>query len=178
MDVLKDFKIPYIGLKNGEHLFEFHVEKKFFESFESTAIHDGDIIIKLKFDKKENFFTLDFSLDGTVRIPCDRCLELFDEEIFNDFKIYVKLEEKEDKMGDEEDVIYLTKGDAFIDVSTLIYDFIHVSVPMQNIHPDNDQGNSTCDPKVLAKLEIRKDVEEVADPRWDALLKLKKNDKN
>jgi uncharacterized protein len=176
VDALKEFKIPYVGLKNGEHLFEFHITKKFFDSFESTAIHDGDIKVKLKFDKKDNFFTLDFSIDGTVKIPCDRCLELFDEEIFNDFKIFVKFEEREGKKGDEEDVIYLSKGDSHLDLSEVIYDFIHVSVPMQNIHPDDENGQSTCDPEVLKKLEIRKDEEEV-DPRWEALLKLKKNDK-
>ena len=52
MDALKDFNIPYVGLKNGEHLFEYQIGKRFFDSFESTAIHDGDIKVKLVFDKK------------------------------------------------------------------------------------------------------------------------------
>ena len=173
MDALKDFNIPYVGLKNGEHLFEYQIGKRFFDSFESTAIHDGDIKVKLVFDKKDNFFTLNFSIDGTVRVPCDRCLELFDEEIFNDFRIYVKFEEREGKIGDEEDVIYLSKSDSHLDLAPIIYDFIHVSVPMQNIHPDDANGHSTCNPEVLKKLQSAKDQEE-PDPRWEALLKLKK----
>ena len=104
-------------------------------------------------------------------------VKLFDEEIFNDFKIYVKFEERDEKMGDEDDVIYLTKGDSHIDLSEVIYDFVHISVPMQNIHPDDEKGLSTCDPKVLAKLESRND-KEVVDPRWEALLKIKDNNKN
>ncbi len=43
------------------------------------------------------------------------------------------------------------------------------------MHEDDENGNSTCDPQVLAKLEelSQKEEEKESDPRWDALKNLK-----
>ncbi|MBK7589155.1 MAG: hypothetical protein IPI22_12930 [Bacteroidetes bacterium] len=37
-------------------------------------------------------------------------------------------------------------------MSTWIYEFIILSVPIQHIHPDDEQGKSTCNKQALAIL--------------------------
>jgi hypothetical protein len=39
------------------------------------------------------------------------------------------------------------------------------------LHPDDENGNSTCDPEMLRLLEAMTPTESV-DPRWEALRKL------
>jgi uncharacterized metal-binding protein YceD (DUF177 family) len=174
MGTLRDFKIPFIGLKNGVHLFDFKIDEKFFANFEDSFVKDSDIDVQLRFDKKEHYFELDFSIDGYVKTECDRCLGPLSQNIYNDIKIIVKFEEREGKIGDEENVIYLQHGDSHIDVTEIIYDYILISVPMQMMHPDDKEGNVTCDPEILKILHqsMIKKVE-VEDPRWATLKNLK-----
>lgn len=175
MSTLHHYSIAFVGLKNGIHHFEYKIDKKFFSFFPDSVIKDGNVDVKVEFDKKDSFFVLHFSIDGTVNVPCDRCLELFDLEIFNDFDILVKLEEREGKIGDEEDVIYLPKTSSHIELAELIYEFIHVTMPMQIAHKPNTDGSLGCDKEVLKHLSIESETEEktIVDPRWEALNKLK-----
>ena len=41
MDVLKEFTIPFVGLKDGEHEFLFTIDNKFFNHFEFTDFKKG-----------------------------------------------------------------------------------------------------------------------------------------
>ncbi|MBK7958814.1 MAG: DUF177 domain-containing protein [Bacteroidetes bacterium] len=173
MAILKQFNIPFVGLKNGVHVFDFEIDHRFFAQFEDSYIKEAQVSVKLNFDKKDLFFKLDFSIDGKVKVPCDRCLEEFDVEIFNDFAIFVKFEERESKIGDEDNVIYLSKNDSHVDVSQVVYDFILLSVPMQNIHPNGADGEPTCNPAVIKKLKGEDNKSDALDPRWEALKKLK-----
>jgi uncharacterized metal-binding protein YceD (DUF177 family) len=68
-------------------------------------------------------------------------------------------------------------GENHFDVSPFIYEFIHLSLPVRRVHPDNEQGESTCDPEVIRLLEEKQPSSE-PDPRWEALAKLKKKNKS
>jgi uncharacterized metal-binding protein YceD (DUF177 family) len=99
-------------------------------------------------------------------------LEDFDYEMIFDFKIIVKFEERDDKIGDEEDVVYLSKTETHLYLKEVIYDYILINIPIQVVHPKDKNGNDTCNPAVLEKLSVKK-IEEDIDPRWAALSKLK-----
>ena len=43
MKQLKDFTIQFVGLKNGEHQFEYKVDKTFFEVFEYDELNNVDV---------------------------------------------------------------------------------------------------------------------------------------
>jgi len=58
-----------------------------------------------------------------------------------------------------------------LDVSTWIYEFIILSIPIQHIHPDHEDGSSGCNPEVIAFLE--KSKEEASKLVWKDLQKLK-----
>jgi uncharacterized metal-binding protein YceD (DUF177 family) len=54
-----------------------------------------------------------------------------------------------------------------------MYEYIVLSLPVQRIHPDDENGRSGCDPDMLEKLKAltakELNLENQADPRWDAL---------
>ena len=54
-----------------------------------------------------------------------------------------------------------------------IYEYIQLALPIKRVHTDDSEGNSTCDPEMLKKLnEFIVEEENNTDPRWDELRKL------
>ena len=45
--------IPFIGLTEGLHQFEFEIDSTFFEQFDYSIIEEGDFKIKVDFEKKK-----------------------------------------------------------------------------------------------------------------------------
>ncbi|MFT4968950.1 MAG: hypothetical protein ACI9O4_000692 [Chitinophagales bacterium] len=168
---LQEFKIPFVGMKKQLYQFEYLIGDGFFQNFPESDLDKCSIEVKVDFDKRENFFLLTFYIDGTVEIPCDRCTEPFNQDVFGDYEVAVKFGETDNVEQIDEDVVYISKSDDFIDVSNLIYEFIILSIPLRCAHPENDEGNSACNKEIIKKLQ--KEDKPSADPRWAALEKLK-----
>ena len=116
-----------------------------------------------------------FDVEGTVAVQCDRCLEIYNQPIKGKDRIFVKFGEKEFSDGD--DVIWVSANDYQINVAQLIYEFICLAVPIKKIHPEDENGNSTCDPQMIERLNkyIVRDGE-AANPVWNDLKKLLDNE--
>ncbi len=155
------------------HHFEYEIGAPFFKLYEKSLISDANLFVKLNLDKKDSFFILNFQVDGIVNLPCDRCSEPFDYELMADFEIIVKFEEVENGVIDEADVVYISRNDSSFNIADLIYDYILINIPMQVFHPNDADGNSTCNPEILEKLKTTPKEEEEIDPRWASLNKLK-----
>ena len=70
-------------------------------------------------------------------------------------------------------MITIPSSDHSFNTAQLIYESVVLSVPMKKISPDVSEE----DLKILEKFSVKKEEqEEVIDPRWEALKKLK--DKN
>lgn len=175
MDSRKQYRIPFTGLKNGLHTFRFQAGEEFFKSFEESVIGKSNVQIDVVFDKGEKFFVLDFSIGGTVQVECDRCMEQFNQEIIDEHRVYVKFDDEAKRMHEEdEDIMYISHNDIFVDVSQLIYELVNVSLPLQKICPPKADGSPGCNENVLKILEGKSEKEnKEPDPRWAALAKLK-----
>jgi len=173
MERKRNFDIHFIGLKNSIHKFEYDITDSFFKLYEKSPISKANLKVKLNFDKKDSFFMLKFQVDGEVNLPCDRCNDYFDYELICDFEIIVKLEEIENDITDEDDVIYISRGDSHINVADIIYDYILINIPIQVFHPNDKSGKGTCNPEMLEKLYSNQKTEDKIDPRWADLSKLK-----
>ncbi len=175
MSLLNTFDINFVGLKNGQHEFTYQLDSSFFELFDYSPVKKGILDVKLLFDKKDTFFTLEFEISGTVELICDRCLDPFDFS----FKIVeqqlVKIEEKASE--EEEEWIVLSKNDYQLNVAALIYEFSLLSLPLINLHPDKDDNTSGCNPETISILNKLSGNTSTAqtDPRWDALKKINPN---
>jgi uncharacterized protein len=122
-------------------------------------------------EKKAGVMSLHFSLDGEVEVVCDRCLEKYITGISTTQSLFVKIGDTPGEL--EDDVLMIGRDDHEIDVGPYLFEFIVLALPYQKIHPDDTQGNSTCDPDMLKHLDAHshKEIEQDTngDPRWDAL---------
>jgi len=165
------YAVRISGLGEGDHDFSFELDKKFFVLFEHSEISNGNVHAEVILEKKPGVFSLHFALEGKVEVICDRCLEKFMTDISTTQTLFVKLGEAPDEI--EDDVLIIGRDDHEIEVSQYLYEFIMLALPYQKIHPDDSEGNSTCNPEMIKQLNAHRtkehDSEETIDPRWDAL---------
>lgn len=178
MKGLREFEIPYVGLKLGIHKFNHEIDAKFFRHFEESPIHDCKVNVKVEFEKKETFFILNFYIDGWVKTECDLCLEPFNKEIFGDFTCYIKFAEDPSALNDGDEVIFISRDQTVIDISQLVYEYINLCLPMQKLGCEKPGIEPQCNKEVLKYINNKekpgvKSTGEV-DPRWAALKNLKK----
>jgi uncharacterized metal-binding protein YceD (DUF177 family) len=119
------------------------------------------------------FFELHFLTKGFVTVSCDRCLDDMEQPIEADNVLTVKLG---DTYSDDDDTVTIDENEGILDLSWFIYEFIMLAIPIKHVH-----APGKCNSAMTQKLEelsgaVRSGEEgaEAIDPRWSALLKLKK----
>ncbi|GAA3519068.1 DUF177 domain-containing protein [Aquimarina addita] len=175
MKPLKEFTIPFVGLKQGLHQFNYQIGNAFFEHFEYDDFNASAIIVDLEFTKKTTMFELHFKAKGTVNVNCDVTNEPFDLEISNNFFLVIKFGEVYN--DENEEILIIPYGEYEINVQQYIYELIVLGVPSKRVHPGVEDGTLQSD--ILQKLEelslkeetLENDSEET-DPRWDKLKNL------
>jgi uncharacterized protein len=165
------YTIPLSGLKEGHHTIDFEIDKEFFDEFEQSEVKVGGLVANIEMDKRSTHLDLIIKVSGSVIVSCDRCLELFPQPIASESRLLVKFGKN---VGDSDPDILSVPVDAFeLDLKQQIYEFIMLALPIKRVHPVDKNGNSTCDPVMLTKLEeLIIDEEKETDPRWDELKKL------
>ncbi|HFA51889.1 MAG TPA: DUF177 domain-containing protein [Bacteroidetes bacterium] len=163
MEITDHFKIPVSGLGNGLHGYDFSIEDDFFQAFESSPIRKGTVAVHLDFDKREDLYVMDFSMEGTVNAACDRCLDHFGLPIENRQRLLVKFDEKE---WEDADVIHILKGTPSLNVAKYIYEFIVLAVPLGKTH---DDAGESCNPDMLKYLDSEEGDKPAPNPFKDAL---------
>lgn len=165
----KAFHIPVKGLGLGEHHYDFVVEDAFFEQYPDGEIHHGKLNLSLDIEKESRLMAMQFHFNGSLQLVCDRCLEEYDQPLQGDFRLIVKYGEKEEEISDE--MVTIPFDESRFDIAPYVYEFIQLMIPIKRVHPDDENGNSTCDVEMLRKLEEYGEL--TVDPRWAALKDLK-----
>ncbi|MFM7218350.1 MAG: YceD family protein [Flavobacteriales bacterium] len=171
----REFRIEFGSLPHGEHEFEFEVDDTFFQEFEHSVIQHGNMDVLVVLEKKENLLLLDFTLQGTVMVTCDRCLDDLQLDLEGYTELIVKLGDHAEE--EAEDMIVIPASEHQLDISQFIYEYVTVMIPMRNVHPDNEDGSSSCNPEILREIEKHQHQENAdePDPRWEALKKINLN---
>lgn len=178
MSLFDGFDILFSNLKTGKHLFNFKVTDSFFEPLDYSEIKKGNLKVKISLNKQSTMMVLDFDIKGTVKLECDRCMEEFDFPIKTKQQLVAKFSNQDLEDANDE-IVSLSPNASEINVGQYIYEYIVLAIPYRKVHPDV-KGKSTCNPKMLEKLEqvkIKEGNEQAIDPRWEKLksLKLSKN---
>jgi uncharacterized metal-binding protein YceD (DUF177 family) len=128
-------------------------------------------------NKKSDCLIFKIGLSGFVNVTCDRCLDFFDISVVYNGTLYVNFD---NKFSDKElnyidnDFITIAAENNEIDLSHYIYESIFLSLPYRRIHPDDEKGNSTCNKKMLKKLDqYYRERNNIIDPRWNILNRFK-----
>jgi len=175
---LKQYSIPFTGLKIGQHQFNFEVYGRFFDEFEYSLVKNGFLKVDLVLDKQETLMVLNFHIEGAIQLSCDRCLADFPHQIDTQDKLIAKFSESED-LEESEEVMVLGKNDIEVDTSGFIYEMINLAAPYINLC-ENPGETPACDKEMIKKIEefslsSGEENNESNDPRWDALKNIKKN---
>ena len=171
----RDYVIEFGSLPLGQHEFEFEVGDSFFQLFENSIVQHGNVDVLVVLEKKSNMLLLDFTLQGRVMVTCDRCLDDLELELEGFSELIVKLGDHTEE--ESEDVIMIPATEHQLDLSQLIYEYISVMIPMRNVHPENEEGKSTCNPEILREIEKHQQQPEMdeTDPRWEMLKNINLN---
>lgn len=169
----KEYSIPFTGLKLGKHQFEYTVTDAFFNEFEYSLVKKANLNCKVELEKQETMIILNFQITGTIDANCDRCLVQYPQYVDIHEQQVVKF--GEEAVGEDEEIIILTKNDHEINIARLIYEYINVALPYITVCID--EGNTPyCDKEMLDslnKLSVNTEQTERSDPRWDALKNIK-----
>ena len=177
MKELKEFTIPFVGLKIGEHQFDFNISKTFFEYFEYEDFNSVAINLEVLLIKKNTMLEFTLAFKGFVNINCDITNEPYNQDLSGSFDFIVQFG---DEFNDEnEELILIPHGSYEFGIQQYVYESIVLAVPTKRIHPGIEDGTLHSD--ILNKLEelglsnedenlINED--EKTDPRWDELKKL------
>ena len=176
MNIEKDFLIPFVGLKQGKHQFEYQIDKTFFEAYDFDEYNDVAVKVDLVLDKKSTMLELAFKHKGTINVPCDLTGEDFDLPIKGKLNLIVKFGDTFNNENDE--LLVLPHGEFQVNVAQYIYEMIVLSVPSKRVHPGVKDG--TLQSEAIVKLNElapkeplkEKEEEENTDPRWDKLKQL------
>lgn len=171
------FKLRLSGVEDGTYCFSVNCDKEFFELAEISEVRDGNLNLQIEMSKTEKLVDVKCHFEGNVIAPCDRCLLPVTLPMDFDERLIVKLVPSVEagENDDDDDIWVLEENTYELDIYQFVYESIFLALPMSIVHEDDEDGNSTCDPKVLSKLKelSASENEKETDPRWDALKNLK-----
>lgn len=174
MKDLKEFNISFIGLKEGEHNFEYVIKKEFFDFYNYNEFNNSNVKVELLFLKKATMFELEFKFSGWLEVACDVTNELFHQPISSNLNLIVKFGEEYN--DENEEILIIPYSDHSFNIAQYIYETIVLTVPVKKVHPGIEDG--TLKSEILEKLkefqidsqknqEIEKNQD--VDPRWNKL---------
>lgn len=186
MKFWRTFDIEVIKFLDGIHEIDFEIGDSFFQHFEDNdLVQEGDLTTRVTMNKGANVIDVDFHIKGKVTLTCDRSLEKFEQPL--DFHEKMRYKYGAEELEINEDVIMITRDTPKINVAQLIYEFTLLALPAKKIHPDyrtemddedfegegfyayiDDRATDSDEDSIDKESE-----DEVTDPRWDLLKKLK-----
>lgn len=175
----KEYEIAFVGLKPGDHTYEYKLGNSFFEVYKATEFNQSSISVILTLQKNVGFLQLKFEVGGTVAATCDRCGNDVQLQLWDEFNMIVKLVENPQQMNETEedaDIFYISRTESHLFVADWLYEFVSLSMPHQVYCENLPDGQVGCNQEVLAKLQSlneEADQESAVNPIWKALDKLK-----
>ena len=171
----KTFRIPFAGLKEGNHQFDYTIDNTFFESHSYDEILGAKVNVHLDFVKKSTLLELDFSAKGFLCVACDLTNEPYNELIDASLDLIVKFGDFYNDENDE--VLIVPHSDNELNVDQFIYEMLVLAIPAKKEHPGIADG--TLESDILEKLEELQPKEQnnsqETDPRWSKLRDLLDN---
>ncbi|MCA0431607.1 MAG: DUF177 domain-containing protein [Bacteroidetes bacterium] len=172
------YKIQFGGLPIGIHEYEFEIKEAFFKDIENSEIEKANIVVNAILTKQNNLLTVNFEINGTVGIACDRCLADFDFEIESTESLVIKHGNPNEST---DEILVIPEGIDEFDLKHYLYEYITLAVPIRKVPCEVDDVLYKCDKETLKRLnEVSTDVEknedvELTNPMWEQLNKIKYN---
>lgn len=169
-----EWLIRFVGLSQGEHVFEYEIGDSFFENREGSLVTKANVHATVILHKS-GAMQLEISLKGTLQAECVRCLDNLEIPVDAHYNLLVRQVEHPNHEDDDEDAIHIGVTASDIDLEPQLYDFLSLQVPLNPVHADNADGEPSCTGEVTKLIQRPEPPASEEDGRWDALKNLKMN---
>ncbi len=185
------YKIDLKGMDTDSDMYEFVLDNDFFHSIDAPEVQKGKVHVDLAVKKLIGAYELSFKTEGTIQVPCDRCLDDMDLDIVSTDTVKVKLGST---YAEEGDIVVIPEEEGIINVAWFMYEFIALSIPMKHVHAPgkcnkamvgklnrhlrfsaNDEVENDNWGKDLEDTLMNEDASQEIDPRWNELKKILDN---
>ena len=109
----------------GTHEFDIQLDSDFFGSLEKSEILSGEVASHAVLNLREEDYTLNIAVHGTVFVVCDRCLDPMPIEIDDEQEIW-----SEDEEGNDQSPMTNHQ----LDLSWLAYEIVSINIPLVHCH--------------------------------------------
>jgi uncharacterized metal-binding protein YceD (DUF177 family) len=190
------FKIDLKNLPEGTNTYSYELDRKFFDAIDHEDVRKGKVEVELTVKRTNGAFEFNFHLNGTVQIPCDRCLDEMDQEIETNNRLIVKL--GDEYLEETDEMITIPIEESEINIAWFLYEFIVLNIPIRHVHipgkcnkvmtkkyrkhqavstsDDSDDDEDPVDEfdneDIDDDIDVTDDSTQETDPRWDELKKL------
>jgi len=170
MEPLIEYTIPFQGLRDGLHQFEFLVEGSFFRLFESSLVKECSLVVNVEMDKRPDMLIFYFNVSGSIESNCDRCLQKINLPVTGRHRLLVKPGEGE---SEDPEIILIDPGAHNLNIAPYVYEFICLSIPMTSVYDCENDEEVKCNEEMLSYLEAKGQQEKPGNPIWDELKNFK-----
>ncbi|MGQ9620996.1 MAG: YceD family protein [Bacteroidales bacterium] len=144
------YVIPLFGLGEGHHIFDFKIGNQFFDGFAESEIKEGELVAVAGIDRGPSCIDLTIKITGNVKVCCDRCLDMYLQPIECENHIVIKPGKYMD--DSDPDILVVPPDEKELDLSQLLYEYIHLALPLRRVHPDTNEGKCGCNPDMIKEL--------------------------
>jgi uncharacterized metal-binding protein YceD (DUF177 family) len=114
-------------------------------------------------------------IEGEVELTCDRSLDTFLFPLKVEETVLYKFGEENEEVS--EDLQIIRWDTERINLMQVIYDVINLAVPLKKLHPRFDEDDEEDELIFSTRGEEEEELPKTEDPRWEALRKLKNEEK-
>jgi uncharacterized metal-binding protein YceD (DUF177 family) len=184
------YNIVLKDISNETQVFEYDLDNAYFKKIDSPEIQKGDVKAKVSVQRKLSTYELQFALEGSVIIPCDRCLDDMTQPIHYKEKLQVKFG---NSFSEEDEIVIVPETEGAINIAWFLYEFIVLNIPLKHVHATGE-CNKTMVTKLKRHITRQKDDDDddsspvdfdddddftpdetQTDPRWDSLQHITEN---
>lgn len=170
---------------------EYLLDNIFFADIDGPEVQKGKVKVALQVKKTPRAFELSFRIEGSVWVPCDRCLDEMELPVDISEKLMVKFGRT---YGEEGDIVVVPEEDGDLNVAWFMYEFISLAIPMKHVHApgkcnkgmtgklnkhlrttSDEEKEDDFDDSLSVDIEVEEESETPVDPRWNDLKKILDN---
>jgi len=129
MSEQNNYIIDLSRLSIGTHVFDIQLDDEFFKSLEKSEILSGNVSAKVTLNLREEDYSLNIAVRGTVFVVCDRCLDPMPLDIDDEQEIY----SEDEVVPDETAKTFDGKGQT-LDLRWLAYEITSINIPIVHSH--------------------------------------------
>lgn len=139
MDKLDNYKVDLNSVSYEGVSLQWTLDDDFFSAVQGLEVQQGSVSAALRVKRSTSVtFELEYELEGTVSVQCDRCLECMEQPVQAQGEVRVRLGDED---GDDGEVLTVNERRGILDLSWFLYEATALAIPMRHVHPECEEEN-------------------------------------